>query len=164
MSKYQTIIGRFEYVDINKVPRPIPAKIDTGAFRSSIHVSDIEEVTVKGKRALKFTVLGHPGHLDSAKVTTRKFNQVQVKSSNGHESTRYEVKLRIRLGYKNFITSFTLADRSSNAFPILIGRDALRNRFLVDVTKVGVKRAELIAALIESQLDQEETDELKGAS
>jgi hypothetical protein len=48
--------------------------------------------------------------------------------------------LEIALGGQTFITAFTLADRSQNNFPVLIGRRTLKNRFLIDVSKSPVKR------------------------
>ena len=155
MSKYQTIIGRFEYVDVVDQLHAIPAKIDTGAHRSSIHASDITEYTDKGKRLLRFSLLGHPTHPESVVISTADFSQMKVKSSNGHESVRYEVKLQIRLGYKKFNASFTLADRSQNVFPVLIGREAMRKRFIVDPDRAGVLRSELKTALVKSHSQEE---------
>lgn len=155
MSKYQTIIGRFEYLDVVDALHAIPAKIDTGAHRSSIHAKQIKEYTKDGKHMLKFTLLGHPAHTESYVITTSDFSQMVVKSSNGHEAMRYEVKLQIRLGYKNFSASFTLADRSQNVFPVLIGREALRKRFIVDPDRAGVTRSELKIALVKSHSQEE---------
>lgn len=146
MSKYQVIIGRFEHIDLVNKLDTIPAKIDTGAYRSSIHIDHIEEVEKDGKKILRFTILGHPTFTKKRTIETRQYTTLVVRSSNGQKATRYEVKLKIRLGYKVFTTSFTLTDRADNVFPILIGRRALKGRFLVDVEKAGVNRLELVLA------------------
>ena len=44
------------------------------------------------------------------------------------------------LSGQSFITPFTLANRSRNNFPVLIGRRTLKNRFLVNVSKSSVKQ------------------------
>lgn len=155
MSAYQTIIGRFEYIDVVDQVESIPAKIDTGAYRSSIHVSKIAEKVVDGVNVLEFTLLGHSGHESIKVLQTEHFRERIVRSSSGHNSQRYEVKLKIRLGYKSFQASFTLSDRSNNVFPVLIGREALKSRFLVDPSKAGVNRKRLRIALEESQYKEE---------
>lgn len=146
MSKYPVIVGRFEHVDLVNKLDAIPAKIDTGAYRSSIHASDVAIITKNNVKVLRFTLLGHPVFQKKRTLETRKFSQITVRSSNGHKSVRYEVTLKLRLGYKVFSTSFALSDRSDNVFPVLIGRKALRGRFLVDADKAGVSRLELILA------------------
>jgi hypothetical protein len=56
-----------------------------------------------------------------------------VASSIGAEQGRYKIIALIKLRGKKIRTSFTLADRSSQAYPVLIGRNVLRGKFLVDV-------------------------------
>lgn len=150
MSKYPVIIGRFEYVDTTGELVRIPAKIDTGAKRSAIHASNIKMVKQGSKEVLHFTLLGHPAYPHTLKLSTSDFQVVDVLSSSGHKTRRYVVKLPIKLGYKNFKTSFTLSDRSLHVFPVLLGREALRKRYIVDVDRAGVVREELKKALDKS--------------
>lgn len=145
MKKYPVVIGRFELIDIVGKLEDIPTKIDTGAYRSSIHVSGTKLIKKNGVEYLHFTVLGHPSYKRKRTLQTRAFREIEVTSSSGHKTIRYEVNLKIRLGYKVFLTSFTLADRTHTTFPILIGRKAIRNRFLVDAARSGVARKDLIA-------------------
>lgn len=155
MSKYPVIIGRFEYIDVVGVLDSIPSKMDTGANRSSIHATHIREVKQNGTKLLIFKLLGHPAHTESYELTSDEFTQIEVKSSNGHITKRYEVKLKIKLGYKIFNASFTLADRSGNVFPVLVGREALRKRFIVDPDRTGVKRSEIKLALDKASCKEE---------
>lgn len=143
MSRYQIIIGRAEKVDFVGTALSVPAKIDTGAFRSSVHAVDIKETTKDGEKVLKFSILGHPCAPVPRPLSTTRFTKLEVKSSNGGVEVRYEVTLKVKLGNKIFNTSFTLSDRGTNVYPILIGRKALKNRFVVDVTKSAVQRMEL---------------------
>ena len=48
---------------------------------------------------------------------------------------RYKVKLRVILDNRVINATFTLADRSSQVYPVLVGRNILRGKFIVDVHK-----------------------------
>lgn len=141
MAKYQIIIGRAENIDFVGTSLGVPAKIDTGAFRSSVHASDIKEVTSpSGEKSLKFNLFGHPCAPVKRPMEVSRYSVLEVKSSNGEVEERYEVTLKIKVGPKIFNTSFTLTDRRSNVYPILIGRKALNKRFVVDPAKSAVNR------------------------
>lgn len=83
MKKYPVVIGRFEHLDIIVWIDGIPAKIDTGAYRSAIHVSQVECVTKNGKEYLRFTILGHPSFSKKRTIQTRSFQKVTATSSSG---------------------------------------------------------------------------------
>lgn len=163
MKKYPVVIGRFEHVDIVDKLNGVPVKIDTGAYRSAVHVDDVRLVEKNGHQYLKFTIGNHPSFKHKKTFQTRSFREIEVLSSSGHKVKRYEVNLKIRLGYKIFQTSFTLAHRVHHVFPILIGRKAIRNRFLVDVTRSGVNRKELrsVARTLIEHGDEEYLEELE---
>lgn len=55
-----------------------------------------------------------------------------ITSSNGETQWRMVVKTPLKIGDLTFRAEFSLADRSDMKFPMLIGRSALRRRFLVD--------------------------------
>lgn len=143
MSNYQIVIGRAEEIDFIGVSLGVPAKIDTGAFRSSVHASSVKEQVVDGKKVLKISLLGHKCSPITREIIAERYETVKVRSSNGEESERYEVSLKVKIGPKVFLTSFSLADRSNNVYPVLIGREALRKRYLVDCNKTSVNRAKL---------------------
>src|SRR3990167_10379617 len=132
----KVIIGRAEllhFTDTNIAD--VPAKVDTGAYRSSVHADRIK-LKDDGK-VLSFRILGnHPlfGSL-ATEVNTKKFSRGWVTSSFGHSQKRYRVKLRVKLGPKTFLASFSLADRTTNVYPILVGREILNKRFIVDTAK-----------------------------
>ncbi len=141
---HKVVIGRSDVVTfVDFAHERIPAKIDTGAYHSAVHASNIT-VTDDGKK-LTFTLLGeHPVFKSLAqKVETDSFKQVEIKNSFGHTTTRYEVKLRVKIGPKVFRAYFTLADRSELIYPLLLGRKLLNDRFLVDTSQSQVERTEL---------------------
>lgn len=139
---HKLIIGRSErlfFVDTNI--HGVPAKIDTGAYRSAIHASDIKEVD----GILTFNLLGnHPVCGGMAEtMSTDSYTQVTVANSFGHTEVRYEVKLKVKIGPKVFLAKFTLADRSKKIYPVLLGRTMLNGRFLVDSDESAINRIEL---------------------
>ena len=140
----RSIIGRSAeiiFVDHNSIP--IPAKIDTGAYRSAIHASNIR---LDENNVLHFRVCGdHPACADESAfdISTSEYEIINIENSFGDSEDRYEVKLRIKIADEEFKTSFTLANRQKKIYPILLGRLALKNRYIVDVDKSGVDRIAL---------------------
>lgn len=135
---HKTIIGRSEMLEIIDAGNlKVPAKTDTGAYRSSIHASNIK---VGDDGILRFDLLiGHPTHVKKIdQISTDTYSRVTVVNSFGQREKRYEIKLRVKLGPKVFTASFSLADRSGNKYPVLLGRQLLNDRFLIDTTKSNV--------------------------
>ncbi|HEX8762793.1 MAG TPA: RimK/LysX family protein [Candidatus Saccharimonadales bacterium] len=141
---HKVIIGRSELLHfLDESIADIPAKVDTGAYRSAVHASDIQ--LLDDGKTLSFCLLGgHPvcGNM-AVTLTTQKFTKVFVENSFGHREERYEVKLRVKLGPKIFTAAFSLADRGKKIYPILLGRKMLNNRFLVDTAYSQIDRAAL---------------------
>lgn len=131
------VVGRNAYVSIDDIEK-IPAKIDTGADSSSIWASDIE---VKEDGTLTFKLFAKESPFYTGKTIESSDYKVSViRSSNGEEQIRYRVKLPIKISGHKIRASLTLANRSRNHFPILIGRRALAGKFLVDVDKNEVEQ------------------------
>lgn len=125
------IIGRADRIDLPELGfLGVPAKVDTGAKTSAIWASNITE----RDGGLAFTLFdeGYPQYTGEELFVPR-FTRVVVASSIGAEQGRYKVVFLAKLRGKKIRASFTLADRSKQAYPVLIGRNALRGKFLVDV-------------------------------
>jgi hypothetical protein len=111
----------------------IPAKIDTGAYSSSVWASNIKEVDGE----LKFTLFNKQSPFYTGKeIKTKVYKVLSVRNSFGHTELRYKVPLRVNIESRLMKIQFTLSNRSANRFPILIGRRTLQSRFVVDVSKV----------------------------
>jgi len=136
MAKYKTIIGRYEFLELRELlSKDVPVKIDTGAYYSAINAKDINIVKKDGVDILSCIILaGHPSYPYERKFETGKFEKRSIENSFGHSEYRYVVNLKIKLANKVLVSQFTLADRSTKTFPILIGRKLLNNRFLVDTS------------------------------
>lgn len=133
MTKDKTIIGRTAMARFPKEGDiDIPVKVDTGADTSSIWASDIY---VDGDGVLHFTLfdVGSP-YYSGKRHKTKRFDVRLIRSSNGAAQVRYRVQLRIRIAGRLVRGTFTLADRSKNTYPILIGCKLMHNKFLVDVS------------------------------
>ncbi|QHN43172.1 ATP-dependent zinc protease [Candidatus Mycosynbacter amalyticus] len=140
---HKVIIGRSELLTfVGTAPVKIPAKTDTGAYRSAVHADNI---VLNDDGVLSFDLLGgHPVCGTMAyRVTAEEFATVWVSNSFGHREQRYEVKLKVKLGPKVFHARFTLADRSKKIYPVLLGRKLLNHRFLVDSAETSLNRIEL---------------------
>lgn len=142
--KYRLVLTRNESVILSDHDKntQFPGKIDTGAYRSAIHCTDGRIIKKDGKMFLSGNLLkDHPCAFGrSFYFETDEYEEVLVASSFGEQEKRYEVKLRCKIGPLVFNTTFTLADRSNKLFPLLIGRRALKGRFLVDVSTSNVDR------------------------
>lgn len=103
----------------------LPARIDTGASMSSL---DARELKIKGRIA-EFRLSGDHGGL-RLRVQVKRWQT--VKSGIGRER-RPVVEMSLCLGLRKIRTDVTLDDRSGLYFPFLVGREALRDHFVVDV-------------------------------
>lgn len=111
----------------------IKAKIDTGARTSSLHAFDIEEFDREGEEWVRFRV--NPWQdtdQDATFVECPVHDRRTVRSSSGHAQQRLVVMLAIRLVDRLMVSEVTLSNRDEMGFRMLIGREALRRRFIVD--------------------------------
>ena len=137
---HQKIIGRKEKVSLPALGlKLVWAKVDTGAYTSSIHAENLEVIEINGKRVLQFQPLlpGHKSYTGEV-VTFEPFREKKVKNSFGHAEVRYLIETTFELADEVYSAEFTLSDRSSMRNAILLGRKILRNRFLVDVRNVNM--------------------------
>lgn len=126
-------IGTTEHINFPDIGIfDVPAKIDTGADGSSIWASGIN----LKNGILKFTLFA-PGtvlYRDSI-IETSNYKVTSVKNSFGDKEFRYKVKLKIQIEKIVLTRWFTLADRSRNTYPVLLGKNFLKNKFVVDVSQ-----------------------------
>lgn len=120
------ILGRWEWVLLpGHRAETHRARIDTGARRSSIHA------TITDATDEQVTLL-LPG---GSRATCPLLGQTTVRSSNGTSEERLVVSLPTTIAGVTINTHYTLADRSDMRYPVLLGRDLLAGRFLVDPQK-----------------------------
>jgi hypothetical protein len=126
------IIGRAEQVDFLSIAAAqVHARIDSGARTSAIWASHAGEQN--GKLEVVFFGPGDASYTGKTYYFTD-YAQDIITSSTGHRQQRYKIKLSIVLKKRKIRATFTLADRSTQVYPVLIGRNVLRGKFVVDVT------------------------------
>ena len=125
----------------------IKAKIDTGARTSALHAFHAKPFLVNGQQVIRFGVHPvqrhrHPDVLCEAPLIGERV----VMSSNGQHELRYVISTMLRIGTLSWPIEITLTDRDQMGFRMLLGRQALAGRFLVDPGssyKFGGRRREL---------------------
>ena len=111
----------------------IKAKVDTGARTSSVHAFEVETFERDGTDLVRFTL--HPRQKSAKRAVACEAELLgfrEVKSSNGVIQERPVVLTHAVVCGKRFPLELTLANRDSMGFRMLLGREALRGRFLVD--------------------------------
>lgn len=117
----------------------IEAKIDTGAYTSSIHCRDVSHFEREGKEFVSFLLLdpSHPQY-ESNHIIWPLLSRNQVKNSFGQSEERYVIYTRMVMFGESHDVELSLADRSQMEYPVLLGRKAIRKKFLVDVSKTNL--------------------------
>ncbi len=111
----------------------IKVKVDTGARSSSLHAFDLEDFTRKGEGWVRFKV--HPIQHSSrgtVEVEAAVLERRSVRSSSGHEAMRPVIATAVELGGERWTIELTLTRRDAMGFRMLLGRQAVRGRCLVD--------------------------------
>lgn len=130
-------IGRIEKIDLpNLSLYNLDAKIDTGAYTSSLHCHRIEPIIKDGKDWVKFYVLDpdHPEY-EETQFECPVFRVKPVKSSNAQVEERFIIKQKTTFSRFHRTIELSLTNRSEMRYPVLIGRKFLTGKFLVDVSK-----------------------------
>ncbi len=129
------VLGYTEFVHLPDFGIQCYAKVDTGACTSSLHADNIETFERDGVLWVRFTVVfDNDQHtlnqICEAPVVARR----KIASSNGHRSTRYIIRSYLTAAGNTWPIEISLSNRGSMKYPMLIGRQAIAGRFLVDVT------------------------------
>lgn len=133
----KNIIGRLELVDFPEWDLfGIDAKVDTGAYTSSLHCHHIEPFEHRGKPYVQFNLLDPSHETYNDKLLKLPIHATKsIKSSNGLTEERFIIKTIIKILNQELEIELSLADRSEMRYPVLIGRKLITNNFLVDVSK-----------------------------
>lgn len=128
------IIGWREWVSLPSLGIPkIKAKIDTGARTSALHAFSLQPYLEDGKQKIRFDI--HPLQHTTESVITCHADIVDrrlVTDSGGHQEERYVIETLITIAGQTWAIEITLTERENMLFRMLLGRSALRKRFLVN--------------------------------
>ena len=129
------ILGEEESVSIQPPGIVLRARIDTGADTSSIDARGIEEFERDGKKWVKFILINRTTNKEYPLEAEISRHTKIVQSSMPDASVkRIVVKLKLTLGDHSDLSEFTLTNREHMEFPVLIGRNVLKDIALVDVS------------------------------
>lgn len=133
----QWVIGWREWISMPDLDiAAVKAKIDTGAASSALHATNIERYRARGRDMVGFEV--HPHQRDTMSTVAAEAELVderRVRSSSGQVELRPVVLIAVKIRGRKWVTEFTLTSRYEMGFRVLLGRRALRGRFLVDTNK-----------------------------
>lgn len=126
----------------------IKAKLDTGAKTSALHAEDVKYIKFRGKRAVSFYLF--PLQRDktkSKKVRAELLDVRRVKDSGGHVTVRPVIITHLQIGDEVWPIEITLINRDIMGFRMLIGRQALKGRFLIDPEKSYLAKKKKISLI-----------------
>lgn len=120
------LVGWREYVSLPELgPGRFKAKVDTGATSCALHAEDIE--VEDGRVRFRVSVPGR-----RFRCTAEIVGHKRIRSSSGHSEERPVIETEVALGPHRFPARITLTDRTDMRLPMLLGRDSMKGRFLVD--------------------------------
>lgn len=136
------VIGRLEPIDFPEWELyDIDAKVDTGAYTSSLHCHHIEPFDKDGQPYVRFNLLDPSHETYNEKLFKLPiYSTKKIKSSNGTSEERIIIKTIIRISERELEVELSLTNRSEMRYPVLIGRKLINGHFLVDVSKKYVTR------------------------
>lgn len=146
VKKKYPIIGWREWLSLPELDiMKIKAKVDTGARTSALHAFALEPILVNGKNKIRFDI--HPLQHNTSIVKTCIADVVDkrlVTDSGGHSEERYVILTPITLAGQTWPIEITLTEREDMLFRMLLGRSALRKRFIINPARSFVTTRTLI--------------------
>lgn len=134
MNQQKIIVGCEEWCSFQTLGIPaVKARVDSGAKTSSIHALNIQTFKRDNNPWVSFEV--HP--LQQNRKTTIRceapiIDRRSVKSSSGESEKRYVIQASMTLGQLEWDIELTLTNRDSMGYRMLLGREAMQYRMLVD--------------------------------
>jgi hypothetical protein len=135
--KQKAIIGWRETIllrDLSEIP--INVKIDTGARTSALHAFNLRIKDDNGIAMAEFTLqpIQRSG-AGASRVRLPIRSMRKIRSSNGRSETRPTVMANATLGETTWPIEITLTSRDQMGFRMLLGRSAVKSRFVIDPSR-----------------------------
>ncbi len=127
-------LGYIEEAYLGQLGLEMKAKLDTGADTSSVYARDVRVYRKSGKdNWVEFRVIGKNGR--SIRYDQNVISFVAIKLKSGGTQRRPVIHLPLCVGGVSGLAEFTLADREQFEYGVLIGREFLASRIVVDSGK-----------------------------
>jgi ribosomal protein S6--L-glutamate ligase len=134
MLQNKVILGSEEWCSFPDLDIPtIKARVDSGAKTSSLHAINIAPFIKNDSNWVKFDI--NPIQNNNKTVIHCEAPLVDkriVKSSSGYREQRYVIQTLLKIGDDTWPIEMTLTNRDSMGFRMLLGREAMSGRVLVD--------------------------------
>ena len=125
------VLGLVEFFDLDGVGK-VPAKLDSGnGAHNVIHGEDIQ---IQGNKVFFRTENGKT-------LLKDKTGEIDINIGEGVIKPRHVVEFDFKIGKKEFKgIPFSIADRSTNLYKILVGKDFIENHLdaLIDVSQENI--------------------------
>lgn len=137
MIEDKIIIGSEEWFSLPDLGIPtIKARIDSGAKTSALHAMNITTFLKNETNWVKFEI--NPIQNNAKTVVSCEAEYIDkriVKSSSGFREYRYVIISKLKIGNEIWPIQMTLTNRKSMGFRMLLGREAMSGKVLVDPEK-----------------------------
>jgi ribosomal protein S6--L-glutamate ligase len=137
MSDNKVILGSEEWCSFPELGIPtIKARVDSGAKTSALHAINIAPFIKNDQNWVKFDINPIQNNLKTIiHCEAPLIDKRIVKSSSGFREQRYVIQTSLKIGDENWPIEMTLTNRDSMGFRMLLGREAMSGRVLVDPEK-----------------------------
>ncbi|MEN9335976.1 MAG: hypothetical protein RLZZ500_963 [Bacteroidota bacterium] len=153
------ILGSEEWCGFPALGLPaIKARVDSGAKTSALHALNIAPFQKEGETWVKFDI--NPIQKNQKTIIHCEAKLVDkriVKSSSGYREQRYVIQTELQLGEESWTAEVTLTNRDSMGFRMLLGREAMSGRILVDPEQkylLGEPTAEYLKEIYQKSVAQ----------
>lgn len=130
----KVVIGKEEWCDLSELGLPaIKARIDSGAKTSSLHAFNIHTFEEDGRKFAHFDI--HPVQGNRKIIQSCRglvVDQRAVKSSSGDTEKRLVIRTPLTMGEETWDIEITLTNRDAMGYRMLLGREAMAGRTLID--------------------------------
>lgn len=128
------IVGAIECCNLPELGiSDLNVRIDTGAKTSSLHVDNIDNFHRQGKPWVRFDIHPNIHNVNETLACEAPVKDIRrIKSSNGKSEERYIIRTPLVLGEQTWSIEISLTDRSEMSFLMLLGREGMANKILVD--------------------------------
>jgi ribosomal protein S6--L-glutamate ligase len=134
MPQNKIILGSEEWCSFPELGIPaIKARVDSGAKTSALHAINIVPFIKEGVNWVKFDINPIQNNLKTViHCEALLIDKRIVKSSSGYREQRFVIETKITIGEDSWPIEMTLTNRDSMGFRMLLGREAMSGRILVD--------------------------------
>lgn len=132
------LMGWTQQALITRARIAVPAKLDSGARTSSLHVQDLRHFQRRGQHWVRFTITGKTGTPSRPHRLTLErpvLRIAHIHRANTAPRRRPVVQIRICLGPIDRLAHVTLTNRRGMRYPLLIGRRFMADRIAVHAAK-----------------------------